>query len=43
LSERSKALEQYYTLVGILQNDLRLPPSPELTVLYDRLCQGEPI
>jgi predicted ATPase/DNA-binding SARP family transcriptional activator len=43
LGERSKALQQYHSLVGILQDDLGLPPSPELTVLYDRLCQGEPI
>ncbi len=43
LGGRSKALQQYYTLVGILQDDLRLPPSPELTVVYAHLCQGEPI
>src|SRR5258708_27193223 len=43
LGERSKALQQYYSLVGILQDDLGLPPSPELTLLYDGLCQGEPI
>ena len=43
LGERSQALQQYHTLVGILQDDLELPPSPELTVLYDHLWQGEPI
>jgi len=43
LGERSKALQQYHILVGILQDDLGLPPSPEITMLYDHLRQGEPI